>query len=100
MKSFDDFKIFVLHPGHTTIVKGMVQCTVDLNGKTALITGANCGIGFETALDLASRGARVIMACRDVTRAEDAKAKVISITMYFHYVFNLQPNIKNEWVFI
>lgn len=49
-------------------------CTspVKLEGKTAIITGANCGIGFETARDLLLRGARVILACRDVKKAKSA----------------------------
>ncbi|ESO08769.1 hypothetical protein HELRODRAFT_109820 [Helobdella robusta] len=42
----------------------------NLDGKTVIITGANKGIGYETALDLAKRQARVIMACRDVPHAE------------------------------
>ena len=37
-----------------------------LTGKTVIITGANTGIGLETAVDLAKRRTRVILACRDV----------------------------------
>ena len=37
-----------------------------------IVTGANAGIGLETAADLAGRGAKVIMACRSVERGEKA----------------------------
>ena len=45
---------------------------VDLTGRVALVTGANSGIGFETALALALRGATVWMLCRDRGRGERA----------------------------
>uniref|UniRef100_A0A3B3YWL1 Uncharacterized protein n=2 Tax=Poecilia mexicana TaxID=48701 RepID=A0A3B3YWL1_9TELE len=51
-----------------------------LDGKTVIITGANTGIGKETARDLARRGARIIMACRDVERAEEARSDILEDT--------------------
>ncbi|XP_050954369.1 retinol dehydrogenase 12 [Labeo rohita] len=48
-----------------------------LDDKTVIITGANTGIGKETARDLAKRGARVIMACRDLEKAEEARKELM-----------------------
>jgi len=42
----------------------------DLSGTTAVVTGVNSGIGFETALALALHGASVTLACRDLPAAE------------------------------
>lgn len=44
----------------------------DLSGKTAMVTGANTGLGFETALALYEAGAHVILACRNQASAEEA----------------------------
>ena len=49
---------------------------VDLNGKRCLVTGANSGIGYETALALADLGAEVVMLCRSAIRGEDAAERV------------------------
>jgi NAD(P)-dependent dehydrogenase (short-subunit alcohol dehydrogenase family) len=50
---------------------------VDLSGKNALVTGANTGIGQETARVLALRGAHVIMACRNLEKAEQARQSIL-----------------------
>lgn len=42
----------------------------DLAGKNFIVTGANSGIGKVTAQELARRGARVLMACRSIERAQ------------------------------
>src|ERR1700690_1736943 len=45
-------------------------------GRRALITGANSGIGFETALALARKGAELILPARTQAKAEDAAARI------------------------
>ncbi len=44
----------------------------DQSGKTFIVTGANSGLGYETTLALAGKGARVIMACRTESKANQA----------------------------
>ena len=44
----------------------------DQTGKTALVTGADSGIGFRTALELNRAGARVVLAVRDEIKGRDA----------------------------
>ncbi len=50
----------------------------DLTGTTAVVTGANSGIGFETARALARHGAGVTLACRNVAAAEQAAERIRS----------------------
>ncbi|KAK9881432.1 hypothetical protein WA026_016318 [Henosepilachna vigintioctopunctata] len=45
---------------------------IKLDGKLIIITGANSGIGFEVAKDLAARNANIILACRNINAAEEA----------------------------
>ena len=49
---------------------------VDLTGQTALVTGANSGLGFVSARQLARRGARVILACRNTAKCADAARRI------------------------
>ncbi|MEV0226355.1 oxidoreductase [Streptomyces sp. NPDC050704] len=44
----------------------------DQSGRTAVITGANSGLGYVTARELARHGARVVLACRDEARGTEA----------------------------
>ena len=53
----------------------MVQNT-DMTGKTCVVTGANSGIGKETALALAKMGARVVFVCRSKEKGEAAVADI------------------------
>jgi len=48
----------------------------DLAGKTALVTGANAGLGYATAAALASQGATTVLACRNLAKCEAAVASI------------------------
>jgi NAD(P)-dependent dehydrogenase (short-subunit alcohol dehydrogenase family) len=48
----------------------------DQTGRLAIVTGSNTGIGLETARMLALRGARVVMACRNVEKGEEAARRI------------------------
>lgn len=51
-----------------------------IDGKVVIITGCNTGIGKETAKELAKRGGKIYMACRDPKRCEEARLEIIDKT--------------------
>ena len=48
----------------------------DQSGRIAVVTGANTGLGFETAQALADRGARVVLAVRNLDKGKQAAAAI------------------------
>jgi NAD(P)-dependent dehydrogenase (short-subunit alcohol dehydrogenase family) len=48
----------------------------DQTGRTAIVTGANTGLGFETAAALAAKGGRVVLAVRNLDKGKDAARRI------------------------
>ncbi|MGZ5189964.1 MAG: oxidoreductase [Flavisolibacter sp.] len=46
-------------------------------GRVAIVTGANSGLGYETALELAKKDFEVILACRNLQKTEEARSKIL-----------------------
>ncbi|XP_055536762.1 retinol dehydrogenase 14-like [Wyeomyia smithii] len=70
----------LLYKYYLHLTSGTIRSSRNIQGKTIIITGANAGIGKETARDLAKRGARIIMACRNMETAKQAQAEIIAET--------------------
>ncbi|KAI5479871.1 hypothetical protein MNV49_002429 [Pseudohyphozyma bogoriensis] len=66
--------------GNTFLYSSLKVNPVNLEGKTAIVTGSNVGIGLETARKLAGFGAHVVLACRDAAKAEVAKQDIVATT--------------------
>src|SRR6478609_4381215 len=52
----------------------------DQTGRTAVITGANTGLGYETAAALAAKGAHVVLAVRNLDKGKDAVDRILQAT--------------------
>jgi hypothetical protein len=54
-----------------------ISCQAAPPTTTALITGANSGIGFVAARELAKGGYNTVLACRDLQKAKDTKERIL-----------------------
>lgn len=58
-------------------MKWGIENIPDQQGRVAIVTGANSGLGFYTARALALKGCTVIMACRDTQKGEEARQRLL-----------------------
>ncbi|KAM9837264.1 retinol dehydrogenase 13-like [Aulostomus maculatus] len=66
------------------VTGGRCPSKAKIDGKTVIITGANTGIGKQTAQELAKRGGRIIMGCRDMEKCEAAAKEIRGNTLNPH----------------
>ncbi|VFV29773.1 retinol dehydrogenase 13, partial [Lynx pardinus] len=66
------------------VAGGSCPSKATIVGKTVIVTGANTGIGKQTALELAKRGGNIILACRDMEKCEAAARDIRRETLNHH----------------
>ncbi|XP_051164543.1 retinol dehydrogenase 12-like isoform X2 [Leptopilina boulardi] len=71
------FLIFIILKLLNIVTKGKCKIPKRLDGQVIIITGSSRGIGKCTALNLAKRGAKIIIACNDITEANEARDEII-----------------------
>ena len=54
-----------------------IQAAASQNGHLAIVTGANTGLGYDTALALAGKGCAVVLACRNMDKARKARLEIL-----------------------
>ncbi|XP_062912435.1 retinol dehydrogenase 13-like isoform X1 [Mobula hypostoma] len=76
------------------VTGGNCPSSATVSGKTIIITGANTGIGKETAQELARRGGRIILACRNMEKCEAAAREIRGKTLN-HHVYARHLNLAS-----
>jgi len=90
--------------GFTSAAKGFNQedLDVDCKGKAYMITGANSGIGKQTALEIAKRGGTIHMVCRNPEYGEEAKKELRKLSdnseIYLHILDMSKPRDVTKFV--
>lgn len=65
---------------HRYYVAGVKYKITNLDGKVYIITGSNTGLGYETAKQIVKMGGTVILACRSIDKAKQAKDYILEYT--------------------
>ncbi|XP_069788034.1 retinol dehydrogenase 13-like isoform X3 [Narcine bancroftii] len=73
---------------------GICPSSASASGRTIIITGANTGIGKETARELAKRGGKIILACRNMEKCETAAREIRGDTLN-HHVYARHLNLAS-----